>query len=278
MLSVTGGAVRRWVDLPIVDKLFSDFTLSGFLGLHLAVWIAEELEFALLVFRLPLEVEDFIERTDVLGRIPVAVKTPGHAHWFSVLHDAHLTDIAVATLTADTAVDVHRVIEVNVVRRLVNPLPFYWLAIEELVVRIRRLANRLQQLTAQLHRLVAVPTNLRRWHVRVTGILHHRVAITTIHTELPNVQFVIVRNRLIRLVSDARIFGREVVGHRHGNETAEDGDAGDDLEQDRITPTRKEIGHFRCDIYGLVKNFTSQKPAKMRLFSHRAPFEAFCNP
>ena len=111
----------------------------------------------------------------------------------------------------------------------------------------------------------------------MTRSLDVRVTVATVHAELADVQFVVVGNRLIRLIPDAGVFRSEIISDRNSGACAENGEACDDLEQDGVTPTRKEIGHFGDDIYELVKNFTRQNPKRKGLFSQRTYFEVFCN-
>ena len=131
---MTGGTIGRWIDLPVVLELLANLTLGRLLGLHFAVRISEEGELPLFILRLPLEVEDLIERAQVLGWVAVTIQTPRHAVRFDVTDDTHLTNIAVAALAAHPTVDVHRVVEVNVIGSLVNSLPLHRQTIKKLII------------------------------------------------------------------------------------------------------------------------------------------------
>lgn len=58
----------------------------------------------------------------------MTIQTETHAQRFGVLNHVHFVDLAVALVAGDAAVHVHRVIEVNVIGRLMNPLPGYGVA------------------------------------------------------------------------------------------------------------------------------------------------------
>ena len=57
--------------------------------------------------------------------MPVAIEAPTHAQRLVVRDDGHLVDLAVAAFASDSAFHVDGMIEIDVIRRLVNPLPRY---------------------------------------------------------------------------------------------------------------------------------------------------------
>jgi hypothetical protein len=77
-----------------------------------------------------------------------------------VLKDhVHVIDLTMATDAANTAVHVHRVIEIREVRDLMNFHPINWLT------ALPALANRGQFGIRRLNLGVAIHAGLSRWHV-----------------------------------------------------------------------------------------------------------------
>ena len=64
--------------------------------------------------------EDLVARAQVLLRRAVAVEAPGHLEGRVLRDERHLVDAAVAGLAADALGDVDRVVEVDVVRQVVD--------------------------------------------------------------------------------------------------------------------------------------------------------------
>lgn len=106
------------------------------------------------------EIEDLFERSDVFFGSTVALKTPAHGVAFGLIDDLHFVDIAVATLTRDSAVHVGRVIEVNVIRRFVDADPLDRFAIVSGKGRIHGTVKRGELRTVPLDVLVAIPAGI----------------------------------------------------------------------------------------------------------------------
>ena len=102
-----------------------------------------------------------------------------------------------ARSTPNALADVDRVIEIGVVRQIVDAVP-----LDRCVVLVA-LSDRFQQVGTLPHLLVAVHAGLRWRNVGEPGRLDGRVAVTTINAELPNVVSVAERNRLRRGLPDA---------------------------------------------------------------------------
>ena len=90
---------------------------------------------------------------------------------------------------------------------------------------------------------MAVHTGLRVWDIRVRRDFDETVTITAIHPELSNVNVMRKGHRLDRLISDARVFGRDVIPGRRGQSTNREDAADRELERQPIRPARKEIRH-----------------------------------
>lgn len=102
------GAVLRRADGPIMH----DFGATTQLG-HLEI----------LAFGFPIEIEDLLQRTNKFFGVAMAIQTPTHALWLVVIDDIHVIDVAVATHATHAAIHMHRVVKINVIRRVVNSHP-----------------------------------------------------------------------------------------------------------------------------------------------------------
>ena len=80
-----------------------------------------------LVVRLPDHVCDEVGRSKVLLGIAMAVEAPAHTEWFRLVDLVHLVDSPVAGDAANTAIHVSAVVEMDIVRKIMNPLPLNWL-------------------------------------------------------------------------------------------------------------------------------------------------------
>src|SRR5580698_10270995 len=82
--------------------------------------------------------------------VAVAIEAPAHAERLDHAHLLHLVDAPMAFGTTDPAGHVNAVIEIDVVRKLVDPHPLHGL------VRLPALPNGLEQLGVGLDQLMAV--------------------------------------------------------------------------------------------------------------------------
>jgi hypothetical protein len=98
-------AVLGGVHFPVMDKLGSLGELS-FFG------------------RCPVQIVDVLGMADLLLGSAMAFKTESHAEGFGMVDLIHLVDFSVTVDTADTAVHMHRVIEIDVIRGFVDLHPF----------------------------------------------------------------------------------------------------------------------------------------------------------
>jgi len=82
---------------------------------YVNVVLPEELlpKLKLIVWSLPLHVVDFFDRTEILFRVAMAVKTPTHKQPFSLPDNFHLVDLAVTFGTTDAVIDMDVVVEVD---------------------------------------------------------------------------------------------------------------------------------------------------------------------
>ena len=166
----------------------------------------------LLALRFPIQLRHKLDRTKMFVGIPVAVDAPCHRKLFMLVDRFHLVDSTMATLAANARIDVSRVIEVNELRQVVNPLP------GNAAARIPALMDRRQLLavgmdrrhrsdTLRIGRTVAVDAGCRRRHRRMRRIKDGIVTVATIHLQLASVNGMTEGNRLLGLVTDVQCLG-----------------------------------------------------------------------
>ena len=107
---MTTGTILRWIDIPLLLQLGSNlllrFTVGGF----------------------PVEIENLIDRPQVLFRVSMTIQTPAHAQRFMLIHHVHVVHIAVTANTANPTINVNRMVEIGEVRDLMDPDPVHWLS------------------------------------------------------------------------------------------------------------------------------------------------------
>ena len=100
----------------------------------------------------------------------------------------------------------HRVVEIDVIRQLVNLHPFDWL------VRIFVTGpDRLKFGVIGPNRAVTVHTGVSRRHVRVPRLLHPVMAVPAVETQLLHVNGMRKGHRLGGLKPDPGVLGREII-------------------------------------------------------------------
>src|SRR6185503_18814614 len=135
-------------------------------------------------------------RAYVVRRIAVAVETPAHADRLGLRDDLHLIDPPVTAHAAYAAREVHLVIEVDVVGKVVDADPRHRIAALPAVV------DRAQARRVRLHDVVAAHARLRVGHHRLEAALDVRVAIAAVEAELSGVLPVAEGHGLHRRVAD----------------------------------------------------------------------------
>lgn len=216
---MTPATTDRGVHIPVVDKFFSQLSLGG------AGW------------RFPVEVGDLIQRAKVILWSAMALETPAHAVGFGVVDDFHVIHLSVTGHATDASVYVNRMVEVDVIRRLVNPYP------GNRVAGFPGFADGSQFWAQRLDLGVAVHAGLRSRNVGVRRFLHSCVAVTAIHPELVDMEGVIEGHRLGWLVADPGIFGCKVIGHAGNHAGSHHGNADQDFDWEPVGPSRENVGH-----------------------------------
>ncbi len=219
-------AVLQRFDFPIVNKLRSVHFLQtrGFGGVGAP---------------LPIELGHFVRRANDRRRIAIAIETETHAQRFRFAHFVHRVHAPVAFDATDAARDVDGVIEINVVRHVMDLHP-----------RNRRIvcgavADDLQPRIVFQHDIVAVHARRSAGKIGEPRFFHAVVAIPAIHAELARMNPMRKRHRLDGLITHTRVFGREV--NRHACRDASAGERRSDEQQQRQTvcPFRKNHCVFK---------------------------------
>ena len=157
----------------------------------------------------------------------------------------HLIHFTVAFHTTDTAVYVHRVVKISVVRSFVELDPSNWITRVALVVFVHRCTQRfkLRRIRFHLTGPVAVPAYLRSGNIRMSRILYESVAIPTVHPELASVKTMIKRNWLLRHVSDTRILRSPRVPRNRDHTGSQRAKTKKNLDGKEVGPPWKNIAH-----------------------------------
>ena len=106
-------------------------------------------------------------------------------------------------------------------------------------------SNRRQLGRVGLDNAVATHAGAGRRHVGVLGLGDVVMAETAIQVQpvLACVPSVVERHRLLRLVSDAQILGRGVIGHCRCYDCGQEKDTDDDLDRGEVGTACEYIGH-----------------------------------
>ena len=190
--SVTGGTILQRLNFPVVDEFLPVRPLR--VG----------------VSALPVQVSDFVQRTQLAGGVAMAVQTKGHAQRLGMVNFVHLIDLAVAFDATDAAVDMDGMVEINVIGQLVNLHPGMGLPVAALS---RTRASRASSLRPDCGSSCR-PTGR---DVGIPGFLDAIMAVAAIHAQLVGMNAVGKGHRLNRLVADPRIFGREIISDPGGH-------------------------------------------------------------
>ena len=112
--------------------------------------------------------------------------------------------------------DVHAVIEIRIVRRVVHLHPLDGLATVHAFFDQRNVRR------IRFDVLVAIPTRAARRHIGVARLLHKTVAIPAIHSQLPRMNLMRKGDRLRGHVAHPGVLLREVVVHPTGDGGAQE--------------------------------------------------------
>lgn len=165
---VAGGAAFTRLEFEDVGQFFAKL-----------FWIANALAFIVqhnvlfqILGRVVFQVIHFLQWTHLGFRCAVAIEAEAHRVRLGVIDDIHLIDLTVATHTGNAAIDVRAVAKLYVVGCLVDFHPLNRFAVVKWMRFVHRTMQGLQLRAVATHVLVAVPASVRRWQIRVVGIVH----------------------------------------------------------------------------------------------------------
>lgn len=128
--------------------------------------------------------------------IAVTIEAPLHLEWLSLEGERHLIDPAVTCDARNTAIDMNRVIEKDIVRNLCASIPANWLSARE------TLAHGGENRRPGIEVRVAGHAGLCRWKTCFRADLHLIVTISAIDAVIADMVFVAEGNRLVAWPSD----------------------------------------------------------------------------
>src|SRR5208282_2179728 len=135
-------------------------------------------------------IEDLVSRAQIFLRRAMTVDAPLHLQRSVVKHQRHAVHRPVAGVASDALVDVNAVIEINEIRKIVDPGPNQRLA------RAVTFAHRLQQLRSHPHLRVAVHAGLGGGDPGKVGGLDRGMAVTAVNAQPRDVVLMAKGDRL----------------------------------------------------------------------------------
>ena len=167
---------------------------------------------AILARGLPIKFGYELNGSKVRFRIAMAVDAPSHRQFLCLVNHFHLVDAAVASLTAHSRIDVRRMIEIDELGEVVNPLPTDTAAcfpalVNRSKLRTRRPYGRQRRDPLIVGWAMAVDTGRGRGHRCMRRLKHSVVAVSAIQLQLACVQRMTERDRLSGLVADIQCLG-----------------------------------------------------------------------
>jgi hypothetical protein len=128
-----------------------------------------------------------------------------------LIDDLHFIHLAVAFDAANTTIYVNGMIEVNVIRSLMNAHP------RNRISGLEALTHWGEGLAIGENLTVAVHARISARNIRVLRTVYVGMTIATIHAELTYMQAVIIRNWLNRLITDPQILRGAIISDEDGN-------------------------------------------------------------
>lgn len=161
--------------------------------------------------------------------------------WLVLVDDLHFIDGAMATVATHPAVHVNSVVEIGVVRNLVDTDPVDGLT------GLPTLTHWGELWAVGFDLGVAGHTGLRGRHIRVRGDLNEAMTIPAIHPELLHVDDVREWHGLGGLVADAGVLRGEIIGQPAGDHRHYRAYTDHQLQGKPVRPFWKKIRHvFRA--------------------------------
>ena len=140
--------------------------------------------------RLPAELRDVFDRTEVRSGISMTVQAPTHAERLHLLHNVHLVYATVTAHATHTGCNVRLMVEVNVVGELVDLDP------RNRLTGCVTLTHFQQSLTLRLDARVTVHACCRGRDRGIRSFVDGVMAVIAVHPQISGMNLMAVRNRL----------------------------------------------------------------------------------
>lgn len=165
----------------------------------------------------------------------MAIKAEGHAERLGVIDLVHLVDLPMALDTADATIHMNGVIEIDVVRGLMNLDPRNWFA------GLRAFANQSQPRVSRQNLIVAIHARRSCGNIRIPRLFDGVVAITAVQSKLFHVNAMRKRNWLNWLISHPRVLWCEVIPQASGHRCSDHDGANQNFTGQLIRPLWKNV-------------------------------------
>jgi hypothetical protein len=149
--------------------------------------------------RAVIHVHHLIGRAEKWFRLPMAIKAPPHVELLRLPGERHFVHLPMASRAADTFRHVDAVIEVGIIRQVMNARPLDRLA------GLPRIAHRLEDRRIRPNLRVARHANLRRRNSGEGGLLDAGVAISAIDPKPADMMLMAEWHRLFEWNVNARV-------------------------------------------------------------------------
>jgi hypothetical protein len=148
--------------------------------------------FVFLVWRkLPALIEHSLFWTQSRARITMAIQTPAHCERRDLARQLHLLDCAVTCGASDALCDMHRVIEIDIGRQVMNAIP------TDRTILGQARADRREHFRIRPDLRMTGHARLRRRQTGEPRLLDGGVTISTIEAQAADMMFMAERHRLI---------------------------------------------------------------------------------
>lgn len=138
----------------------------------------------------------------------MTIQAPAHRKRFRLFYNFHFVDPSVARHTPNPAVDMRTVVEINKIRKIVNPYPL------DRFPRSPTFMNLCEFITGRPYSGMTVHTSLCGGNRGVRRGFNCVVAVTAIDPKFPCMQSMRIVYRLLGSVSDSQGDRREAI-HQH---------------------------------------------------------------
>ena len=215
--SVTRGAGLERFDAPFFHELF-------------AMQLLQALVFFGVLAPFPVQIGDVLRRTDLGGRITMAIQAERHAQRLKMINFIHFVDRTMTFHAANPSVHVHGMIEIDKIGHAMNLNPGDGNAIG------RAVPNQLQPRVILEDLIVTIHANRTGWDVGIPRFLNGIMAVAAIDAQLAGVSGMGKRNWLDRLIPDARVFWSEIIPHAGSQSAASQQQADDNHRRQPVSP------------------------------------------